>query len=234
MHLFYTPDISSELYTLNELESKHCIRVLRLKTGNNISLTDGKGNIYLTEIIEDHPKRCTVRVTEVQKEIGKRPYNIHIAVAPTKNIARIEWLIEKATEIGIDEITPLICEHSERKNVNKERLTKVATSAIKQSLKAYHPKVNDMIDFKKFIQTEFVGEKYIAYCSDLYRDSLRNIYKKKTNALILIGPEGDFSQSEVELAMHHKFKPVSLGLSRLRTETAALFACCIVNLRNEE
>ena len=234
MHLFYTPDIASDIYTLDEQESKHCIRVLRLKIGDEIILTDGIGNMYFTKIIEDHPKRCTVKVTEVKKESGKRPFKIHIAVAPTKNIARIEWFIEKATEIGIDEITPLVCEHSERKIVKTERLTKVVTSAVKQSLKAYHPVMNDAIDFKKFVHQEFKGEKFIAYCSDEYRDSLKNIYKKGKDALILIGPEGDFSQAEVELAIKHGFKPVSLGSSRLRTETAALLACVVVNLRNEQ
>jgi 16S rRNA (uracil1498-N3)-methyltransferase len=233
MHLFYTPDIKSEIYTLDEQESKHCIRVLRLKIGDGITLTDGVGNMYFTKIIEDHPKRCTVQVAEVKKEYGKRPFKIHIAVAPTKNIARTEWFIEKATEIGIDEITPLICEHSERKIVKTERLTKVVTSAVKQSLKAYHPVVNDSVKFKKFIQQEFKGAKFIAYCSDEYRDSLKNIYEKGEDALVLIGPEGDFSPEEVDLAINHGFKPVSLGNSRLRTETAALYACCVLNLRNE-
>lgn len=233
MHLFYTPDINADVYTLDEQESKHCIRVLRLKIGDEITLTDGIGNMYFTKIIEDHPKRCTVKVMEVKKEYGKRPFKIHIAVAPTKNIARIEWFIEKTTEIGIDEITPLICEHSERKIVKTERLSKVITSAVKQSLKAYHPVMNDSIDFKQFVNKEFEGEKFIAYCSDEYRDSLKNIYKNGKDALILIGPEGDFCPTEIDLAIKHGFKPVSLGSSRLRTETAAMFACCIVNLRNE-
>jgi len=233
MHLFYTPDINSEIYTLEEQESKHCIRVLRLKTGDEITLTDGIGNMYFTKIIDDHPKRCKVQVVEVEKEYGKRLFKIHIAVAPTKNIARTEWFIEKATEIGIDEITPLICEHSERKTTKTERLAKVVTSAVKQSLKAYHPVINDSVEFKKFITQEFDGEKFIAYCSDEYRDSLKNIYRKGKDALVLIGPEGDFSPAEVDLAIKHGFKPVSLGSSRLRTETAALFACCVVNLRND-
>ncbi|NOX47465.1 MAG: 16S rRNA (uracil(1498)-N(3))-methyltransferase [Chlorobi bacterium] len=233
MQLFYTPDINSDIYTLNEQESKHCIRVLRLKIGDEISLTDGVGNMYFTKIIEDHSKRCTVQVMEVKKEYGKRPFKIHIAIAPTKNIARTEWFIEKATEIGIDEITPLICEHSERKAVKTERLFKVITSAVKQSLKAYHPVMNDAVEFKKFVRQEIKGAKFIAYCSDEYRDSLKNIYTKGEDALVLIGPEGDFSPEEVDLAINHGFKPVSLGSSRLRTETAALYACCVVNLRNE-
>ena len=203
MHLFYTPNIAADIFTLDEQESKHCIRVLRLKIGDEITLTDGIGNMYFTKIIEDHPKRCTVKVIEVEKESGKRPFKVHIAVAPTKNIARIEWFIEKATEIGIDEITPLICEHSERKIVKTERLSKVVTSAVKQSLKAYHPVMHDSTDFNKFVQQEFKGEKFIAYCSDEYRGSLKNIYKKGKDVLILIGPEGDFSPAEVELAKKH-------------------------------
>jgi len=233
MHLFYTPDIASDIYTLEEQESKHCIRVLRLKIGDEITLTDGIGNMYFSKIIEAHPKRCTVEVVEVKKGYGKRSFTIHIAVAPTKNIARTEWFIEKATEIGIDKITPLICEHSERKTTKTERLAKVVTSAVKQSLKAYHPVMNNSIDFKKFIEQKFEGEKFIAYCSDEYRGSLKNIYRKGEDALILIGPEGDFSPAEVDLAIKHGFMPVSLGHSRLRTETAALYACCVVNLRNE-
>lgn len=233
MHLFYTPHINSDIYTLDEQESKHCVRVLRLKVGDEITLTDGIGNLYFTKIVEDHPKRCTVQVMEVKKEYGKRPFKIHIALAPTKNIARTEWFIEKATEIGIDEITPLICEHSERKIVKTERLNKVVTSAVKQSLKAYHPVMNPAVEFNKFVQKEFIGGKFIAYCSNEYRDSLKNIYEKGEDALVLIGPEGDFSPDEVELAIKHGFRPVSLGFSRLRTETAALYACCVLNLRNE-
>ena len=233
MHLFYTPHINSDIYTLDEQESKHCVRVLRLKVGDEITLTDGIGNLYFTKIIEDHPKRCTVQVTEVKKEYRKRPFKIHIALAPTKNIARTEWFVEKATEIGIDEITPLICEHSERKTTKTERLSKRITSAVKQSLKAYHPVMNPAVEFNKFVQKEFIGAKFIAYCSDEYRDSLKNVYEKGEDALVLIGPEGDFSPDEVELAIKHGFSPVSLGSSRLRTETAALYACCVLNLRNE-
>ncbi len=232
MQLFFAPDISSDKYILPEAESKHCIKVLRLKTGDAIHLTDGMGNLYETRIIDDNIKKCTLEIIRVQKEVGKRNYKIHIAVAPTKNISRFEWFLEKATEIGIDEITPVICEHSERKVIKTERLNKVITSAMKQSLKTYHPELNKAIKYKDFIKNDFKGNKFIAYCTDEYRDTLKDIYQKGTNALILIGPEGDFSEEEVKKAINIGYTPVSLGESRLRTETAALVACFTVNLMN--
>ena len=232
MYLFYSPDISSDKYVLPEPESKHCIKVLRLKTGDTIHLTNGMGNLYETRIIDDNIKKCTLEIIWVQKEMGKRNYKIHIAVAPTKNISRFEWFLEKATEIGIDEITPVICEHSERKVIKTERLNKVITSAMKQSLKTYHPKLNKAIKYKDFIKNNFKGNKFIAYCTDEYRDTLQDIYQKETDALILIGPEGDFSEEEVNKAINTGYTPVSLGESRLRTETAALVACFTVNLLN--
>jgi len=231
MHLFYTPDISSNQYTLPEPESKHCIKVLRLKKGDIIHLSDGNGNLFKTVISDDHPKRCMLEVINIQKDYRKRNYKIHMAVAPTKNINRYEWFLEKATEIGVDEITPLICEHSERRVIKPERLNKVITAAMKQSLKAYHPKLNNAIKFKEILKNKKSG--YIAYCSDEYRDHLKTIYQKGEDALILIGPEGDFSKEEVDAAIEAGFKPVSLGMNRLRTETAALAACHIVNLRND-
>ncbi|MEZ5198154.1 MAG: 16S rRNA (uracil(1498)-N(3))-methyltransferase [Bacteroidales bacterium] len=233
MHLFYSPDIADNLYTLSEEESKHCIRVLRLKTGDTIHLTDGRGNLFETRILNDHPKKCELAVIDVQKEVGKRDFHIHMAVAPTKNINRFEWFLEKATEIGIDEITPIICEHSERKEIKIERLNKVITAAIKQSLKAYHPVLNETEKFKSFIQKDFQVKKFIAYCDENYMDHLKNIYQKGENTLILIGPEGDFSPHEVELATKNGFRPISLGISRLRTETAGVAACHTVNLINE-
>lgn len=233
MHLFYSPDINDNIYTLSEEESKHCIRVLRLKIGDSIHLTDGKGNLFETRIKNDHPKKCELLVIDIQKNLGKRDYILHMAVAPTKNINRFEWFLEKATEIGIDEFTPLICERSERKEVKRERLNKVITAAMKQSLKAYHPMLNEAIKFKDFIKQDFQGEKFIAYCNENHMDQLKSIYQKGKNALLLIGPEGDFSPREIELAMEAGFKPVSLGSSRLRTETAALVACHTVNLLNQ-
>lgn len=232
MHLFYCPDITNGDYTLNEDESKHCIRVLRLKIGDLIYLTDGIGNLHKTELIDDHPKRCTIKILEVQKEYGKRPFTIHMAVAPTKNISRYEWFLEKATEIGIDQITPIICEHSERKEVKIARLERVILSALKQSLKTYLPQLSNTTKFNKFINQPFAGQKFIAYCEGEPK-LLKNLYSPDSNVLILVGPEGDFSPQEVEQAIAAGFIPVSLGNNRLRTETAAVAACHTINLIND-
>lgn len=236
MHLFYTPDLNSDIYTLSEEESRHAIRVLRLKTGDHIELIDGKGGLYEAEIIDDHQKRSSVKIVSSQKEFGKRNWKLHIAVAPTKNNDRMEWFIEKSTETGIDEITPLECVNSERTITKTERLNKVAISAIKQSVKAYLPKINELTEFKEFIvaASSFRGEKFIAHCHS--RQSLphiKTLYALYKNALILIGPEGDFSSEEVKLATENGFKEISLGKSRLRTETAALYACTAINILNE-
>ena len=242
MHLFYTPDISSNTYTLNEEESKHSIRVLRLRIGDKVTLIDGIGGLYEAVIKDDHPKNCKVSITETKKEFGKRTIHLHIAIAPTKNMDRLEWFTEKATEMGIDEITTIDCQNIKRTVVNTERLNKVAISAIKQSLKAYLPKINDIVDLKKLIaaNSSFTGQKFIAHCypsiSEKGEDKkphLKDLYKKGNNALILMGPEGDFSMEEVKLAMSSGFKEISLGSSRLRTETAAIYACATVNIMNE-
>ncbi|MFA8433469.1 MAG: 16S rRNA (uracil(1498)-N(3))-methyltransferase [Marinifilaceae bacterium] len=233
MNLFYTPDITSNEYQLNEVESKHCVKVLRLKEGDFIYLIDGKGGFYKAEIVDAHPKRCMVECLEIQKEYGKRDFYLHLALAPTKNIDRTEWFLEKCTEIGADEFTPLLCQHSERKVVKTERLFKVITSAVKQSLKAYHPVLNEMTPFKKLVQKPFDGEKYIAHCNEGEKTNLKQLYSCGQNALILIGPEGDFSPEEVELAKENGFREISLGSSRLRTETAGVVACHTVSLANE-
>jgi 16S rRNA (uracil1498-N3)-methyltransferase len=232
MHLFYTPDIKSTIYQLNEEESKHCIRVLRLKNGDKVNLIDGKGGFYLAEIINDHPKRTELHIVEAQQEYAKRNHYLHIAVAPTKNIDRFEWFLEKATEIGIDEITPIICERSERKEVKTDRSNKIITTAIKQSLKAYHPILNPQISFKDFVALAKADVKYIAHCEEQSKAEIGEGFKKHSNYLILIGPEGDFSPTEIELALQSGFVPITLGESRLRTETAALQACFEINYLN--
>ncbi len=233
MFLFYSPDISSGNYFLSGEESRHCIKVLRLKQGDTIHLTDGKGNLYETKIADANYKKCELEVLNVQKEVGKRDYKIHIAIAPTKNINRFEWFLEKATEIGIDMVTPLVCDHSERKSVNQERLNKVITAAMKQSLKTYHPLLCEPASFENFIKSDVLFDKFIAYCSENYKDSLKDIYQKGRNALLLIGPEGDFSEDEVKLAIKAGYQAVSLGPSRLRTETAGLVGCLTLNLLNQ-
>jgi 16S rRNA (uracil1498-N3)-methyltransferase len=233
MHLFYSKLISGKFHQLPAEESKHCIKVLRLGQGDTVHLTDGNGSLFKTVIIEDNFKSCKLEIVETQHEYGKRNFNLHLAVAPTKNINRYEWFLEKATEIGIDTITPVICDHSERRSVQPDRLNKIIVSAMKQSLKAYLPKLNDAITFRKFISQEFSAEKYIAYCGEEYKMLLRDDYKIGKDAVILIGPEGDFSPAEVEVAIQKGFKPVSLGEARLRTETAALIACATCNIINQ-
>lgn len=233
MNIFYTPDIDGEQYTLSEQESKHCIRVLRNSIGDELTLVDGSGGLYKSEIIDANPKRCSVRVIEKIEEFQKRDFHVHLAIAPTKNNDRLEWFLEKATEIGLNEITPLLCEHSERKQIKQERLEKVVVSAMKQSLKAYLPKLNNLTTFETLLANSEADQKFIAHCEDGDKNHLYNEIEKGQNVLILIGPEGDFSPLEIEKALKLGFKPISLGESRLRTETAGVVATQIVNLVNE-
>lgn len=233
MQLFYTPDITQiDLYTLSEEESKHCTRVLRLQQGDQITLVDGRGGLYQAEITDPHPKRTQIKIISTKLSYGKRNHYLHLAIAPTKNIDRIEWFLEKATEIGIDEISLLQCERSERKEVKVERLNKVITSAIKQSLKAYHPLLNEIMDFRQFIQQPRVSQKFIAHCLQNDKRELKDQISLNGEYLILIGPEGDFSSGEIILAIDNGFIPITLGASRLRTETAALEACFEINFLN--
>jgi len=240
LNLFYTPDITLPDYTLNEEESKHAVRVFRLINGDFINLIDGKGGFYTAKINDANPKRCTITIIKKLKEYGKHPVYLHLAVAPTKSNDRMEWFLEKATEIGLDEFTPLNCEHSERTVIKTDRLLKIAVSAIKQSIKAFLPKLNEMTIFKDFISRPFEGQKFIAHCNPPQNDiaentknnNLKNAYIPGQNALILIGPEGDFSPEEIQLAKQNGYTEISLGNSRLRTETAALVACTIINSLN--
>lgn len=233
MNLFYTPDLQVETYILNEEESRHCIRVLRLVPNDVIYLTDGKGNLYQASIADNNLKACQVKILQTFREYEKRDFYLHIAIAPTKNIDRFEWFLEKATEIGIDEITPLLCNHSERTVIKNERLEKVIVSAMKQSLKAYKPKLNNLTKFNDLVNQPFDGIKYIAHCEEGSKLPLKSDYSKKQNVLILIGPEGDFSPAEIETARKCGFKEITLGKSRLRTETAGIVACHSIHLLNE-
>ena len=230
MQLFYCPDIIGDLYTLPVEEAKHCVRVLRKRSGDNIDIIDGKGGLYHTTIMEDLPNRCIVEVNSVEYGIGAIPYELHLAFAPTKNIDRVEWLLEKATEIGVTSFTMILSEHSERKVVKIERLEKVVISAVKQSIKSYCPILNNLVSFKEFIKGDY-GDmpKFIAHCNDGY-DKVHLKHLVHGKALLLIGPEGDFSVEEVELAHKNGFTSVSLGDSRLRTETAGVYATSIVSL----
>jgi len=234
MQLFYTPDIApgNPNYFLSEEESKHCIRVLRLQKGTQVQLIDGRGGLYAAEIIDPHPKRTILQINSIQSAYNKRNHYLHIAVAPTKNIERIEWLLEKATEIGIDEISLIICQRSERKEVKADRLNKIITAAIKQSLKAYHPVLNEQVTYNQLIAKAFDGQKYIAHCEEGDKTTLSSDLITGGSYLILIGPEGDFTPTEISGAMKSGFKAISLGESRLRTETAALEACFEVNFLN--
>jgi 16S rRNA (uracil1498-N3)-methyltransferase len=232
MHLFYSPVPVQEVNILGEEESWHCTRVLRLAAGGIIHLTDGIGNLYECQILNADPKRCIVKVVSSTKEYLKRTNYLHIGIAPTKSIDRFEWFLEKATEIGIDEITPILCAHSERVRLKTDRMQKILVSAMKQSLKAYLPKLNEPFELKKFIIKHFPGQKFIGYCESGKEDELQRIYQKGQNALILIGPEGDFSSDEIDLAKKEEFIPISLGKSRLRTETAGIVACHTILLMN--
>jgi 16S rRNA (uracil1498-N3)-methyltransferase len=233
MQLFYVPNVAENEIVLDETESKHAIRVLRLNVGDKIQVVNGKGGFFLAEITQPHPKKCKLSILESHTEFGKRRFNLHMAIAPTKNIDRFEWFLEKATEIGIDEITPVLCEHSERKTIKPDRLEKILVSAMKQSLKAYLPKLNPMVSFNGFLIKNEGEQKYIAHCNEGEKEHLQNEVEKEKSVTILIGPEGDFSPEEVEQAKKNGFCEISLGSSRLRTETAAIVACHIVNLVNE-
>lgn len=233
MQLFYQEDIQENNF-LNEEEAKHVIRVLRLIVGDELNIFNGKGDIFHCRIHNISGKK--VEIQKVSKEhiepFGN--FKLHIAIAPTKNIARYEWFLEKATEIGIDEITPILCERSERKVINHERLNKILISAIKQSKNPYLPKLNSLTPFNTFISNSFNYEKYIAHCNNDNIQSLKSLYKKDSNALILIGPEGDFSKQEVKTATLKNFIEINLGSSRLRTETAGIVSCHTINLINQK
>ncbi|MEL7587391.1 MAG: 16S rRNA (uracil(1498)-N(3))-methyltransferase [Prolixibacteraceae bacterium] len=230
MQLFYTPGITGQTYLLEETESKHAIRVLRLAKGDLINLVDGKGNFYIVKITEDNPKHCRVEVVSRIKGFEKRSHYLHLAVAPTKNTDRFEWFLEKATEIGIDEITPVLCDHSERKVLKHDRLEKVMIAAMKQSLKASLPKLNELTPLSNVLQSRFDGKKFIAHCYEQDKLRLKDELAGSRSNLVLIGPEGDFSEEEITLAIQANFIPVELGKSRLRTETAAIAACHTASL----
>lgn len=232
MALFYVPDIA-ENWELSEEEATHALRVLRLNAGSGLEITDGKGMLYNAKVASVAGKRCYIEAVEATLMPKNWQGNIHIAIAPTKNMDRIEWFVEKATEIGLDAVTFLNCRFSERKVVKTDRVERIAVSAMKQSLKYRKPLVGDMVDFKKFIAEERAGAKFIAHCHDSERVLLKDVLVTGEDATVLIGPEGDFSPEEVDLAIKAGYRPVSLGSSRLRTETAALVACHTFILKNE-
>lgn len=234
MQLFYNPDIleTATQFTFNREESKHIVKVLRKNTGDTLHITNGKGWLFSAIVSVPNINKCTVSI--ISKVLQpKRDYQLHLAVAPTKMNDRYEWFLEKATEIGIDSITPIICDHSERKVVKTDRFERIIQSAIKQSLSCYLPQLNPPVLFKEFMAQKFTGDLFIAHCEETDKKSLKQQLKTKTSTTILIGPEGDFSTKEIEQAIENNFIPVTLGETRLRTETAAIVACHSVAFTNE-
>ncbi len=237
MQLFYSPDINNETqnFTFTKEEGRHIVRVLRKKEEDLLYITNGKGFFFKVQIVNANDKKCLVKIISFEEREKNWNYHLHIAIAPTKMNDRFEWFLEKATEIGIDEITPIICDNSERKVLKTERMQKVLISAMKQSLKFNLPKLNKPVKFSKIVSSNFNGIKFIAHCEDPdQKNTLKNLIKPDQNILVLIGPEGDFSLIEITKALQHQFIPLSLGSSRLRTETAGIVACSSISVINEK
>jgi len=234
MQLFYNPEINPETKTFffDKEESKHIIKVMRKKSDDILFVTNGLGFLFKTQITLASDSKCTVKIVSFEQQ-EKPKYQLHLAVAPTKMNDRYEWFLEKATEIGIAEITPIICDHSERKFIKTDRFEKILQSAMKQSLHYYLPKLNEPIAFKDFIKTKSEGLLFIAHCEETDKKTLKQTLKPAENVTVLIGPEGDFSEKEIKLALQENYIPVSLGNTRLRTETAAIVACHSVVFANE-
>lgn len=230
MYLFYTPDIAVE-QTLSAAESAHAVRVLRLGAGDSIMLTDGRGNTYEGRVTLPHPKACQFEIIK-KVEQPSRPYKVHLVIAPTKNSERTEWAIEKCTEIGVDTITLALCRYSERKEMKTERLQNVIVAACKQSLKASFPELRPMTPLRDIIAQCREQQRFIAHCYESGKQQLVNLARPLTDTVVMIGPEGDFSEPEVEMALNSGFLPVALGNERLRTETAAVAACHTISLVN--
>ena len=230
---FFAPDIATNPI-LPSSDSQHCVRVLRMRQGDAIEVIDGRGNKYSCRITDANPHKTALEIVNVEKVIPAWNYNVTVAVAPTKNMDRMEWLVEKLTEIGVNRIVPLLCRHSERKEIKTERLERIAVSAMKQSLKAELPVIEPMMPISQFIAEQAHGQRFIAYCD---RSIPRRLLAKEIEAgidfTIMIGPEGDFDQQEIRAALDAGFIPVTLGDNRLRTETAALTACDTVHIINQ-
>ncbi|WP_298263969.1 16S rRNA (uracil(1498)-N(3))-methyltransferase [uncultured Lutibacter sp.] len=235
MQLFYNSQITQNTsqFTFDKTESRHIVRVLRKKEGDAIYITNGLGQLFCSKVLVANDKKCLVKISKIENHPKPWNYYLHIAIAPTKLNDRFEWFLEKATEIGIDEITPIICKHSERKTLKLDRMEKIIQSAAKQSLKFHFPKLNEPMNFQNFITQKFEGDLFIAHCEETQKKSLKLVLNPSTKTTILIGPEGDFSTKEITQSLEHKFIPVSLGKSRLRTETAGVVATHSVAFVNE-
>ena len=234
MQLFYNSELdeTTTTFKFSKDESRHIVKVLRKTTGDLLMITNGKGWVFEAEVGIPNPKKCVVNVLKSTFETP-RPYTVHLVVAPTKMNDRYEWFLEKATEIGVDKITPIICQNSERKTIKEERFKKIIQAAMKQSLHSYLPTLAPAIHFSDFIKTPQKGATFIAHCEDAEKLRLKDQIEAKKSITILIGPEGDFSPNEIETALKHQYIPVSLGASRLRTETAGVVACHTIQLCNE-
>lgn len=233
MQLFYNADLdnSSKQFNFSSEESKHIVKVLRKRAGDLLTITNGKGYLFEAEILVADPKKCRAQIVKAKRTIP-RLHSLHMAVAPTKMNDRYEWFLEKATEIGVNEFSPILCDRSERKVIKHERYQKVIQSAMKQSLQTFLAKLNPLVDLKTFVEQDHQGLKFIAHCAESDKMELKRCVAPDKDVIILIGPEGDFSEEEISLAVKNGFVPVSLGPNRLRTETAALVACTIVAMIN--
>ncbi|SHK72544.1 16S rRNA (uracil(1498)-N(3))-methyltransferase [Hymenobacter psychrotolerans] len=231
-HTFFAPDLSADTYTLPEDESKHAVRVLRLTPGDAVALVDGRGGVFQAQVTDANPKRCQLRIVQ-QQQVPRRPYFVHVAVAPTKNLDRMEWLVEKAVEMGVEQLTFLRTARSERRELKLERLQKIAVSALKQSGQAWLPVLTELTDFADFLPTAAAETTFIAHLEEGERTPLARVAAAGTGCCVLIGPEGDFTPQEIEAAFARGVRPVTLGASRLRTETAALAAVHTVHVARE-
>lgn len=236
MNLFYDTAIAHDLplpflHFLNEEESRHCVKVLRMRAGDIVHLTNGRGFLFTGKLCTLNPRSCEIEINTSERH-EPAGYSIHVAVAPIKNMSRFEWFLEKATETGVDQITPLICARSEKISVRTERLNKIITAAMKQSLGLFHPIMNEPASLKDFLNIEQSAEKFIGWCENKDEPLLTRACSPKTNIIVMIGPEGDFTAEEVALAKNAGYLPISLGKNRLRTETAALAACFAVHFAN--
>ncbi len=231
MTMFYVPTLTQGICVLSEEESMHAVKVLRLKSSDAIVVVDGVGGMYKAIITIAHHKHCAFEITQVMPTIVM-PYNLHIAIAPTKNIDRFEWFVEKATEIGVSQITPIICQHSERKILKEDRVQKIIVAASKQSIKAHFPVLHPLCTFEQFVLNNAATQKFIAHCYEYDKKELKSELRAASSSIIMIGPEGDFSPSEINTAIQNSYVPVALGTSRLRTETAGLYACAAAALAN--
>ena len=234
MQLFFSQHRDGDLIVLGESESRHCVQVLRKKPGDEITVADGKGRWFLTHLIDANRKKCVVKISEETRRAAL-PAHLHLAIAPTKNISRLEWFLEKATEMGIREISLIYCRRSERRKVNTERLRRILVGAMKQSLNAFLPVLHEPASYEEFLQRSAIAsaEGFIAHCLPGEKHHLRDLLSAGNDTVVLIGPEGDFAEEEVERAVDLGYRPVSLGTARLRTETAAVAVSVFFNWLND-